>query len=270
MTKSFIEHYEYAIKGTPCEKALEEKSYLHIPENVVDLFPGDPDLPKIGAVSYIGFPLLDPAKNILGNIAVVDTRPMPDSFRNLAVFRIFAARATAELLRLRAEAELRGREEKLRGVFNGAMDAIVELDREFRITMLNPSAQRLFGTMFDKVLSTALKPFLVREDYDRLAGIIRKLESQPKTERNIWIPEGLTAVTAHGEKIRTEATLSHYEMNGAPFYALILRDVNKRYEAEKLIDSFDGIAPGRRHRLAGFSRHSARCAPGGTRKSECS
>ena len=233
----FIEHYEYAIKGTPCEKALEEKSYLHIPENVVNLFPGDPDLPKIGAVSYIGFPLLDPANNIIGNIAVVDTRPMPDSFRNLALFRIFAARATAELLRLRAEVELRGREEKLRGVFNGAMDAIVELDGEFRITMLNPSAQRLFGTRVDKVLHTAFKPFLQREDYDRLAGIIRKLETQPKTERNIWIPEGLTAMTAHGEKVRAEATLSHYEMNGALFYALILRDVNKRYEAEKLIDS---------------------------------
>jgi PAS domain S-box-containing protein len=98
-----------------------------------------------------------------------------------------------------------------------AIDAIVELDREFRITMLNPSAQRQFGTMVDKVLRTAFKPFLLREDYDRLAGIIRKLETQPKTRRNIWIPEGLTAITAHGEKIRTEASLSHYEMNGALF-----------------------------------------------------
>ncbi len=88
----YVEHYEYDIKGTPCEKMFRDKKYFHVPENVVDLFPCDPDLPKLGAVSYISFPLLDPLNNILGNVAVVDTRPMPYSFRNLALFKIFGAR----------------------------------------------------------------------------------------------------------------------------------------------------------------------------------
>jgi hypothetical protein len=54
----YIEHYEYDIQGTPCDKMFGDKKYFHVPENVVDLFLGDPDLPKIGAVSYIGFRLL--------------------------------------------------------------------------------------------------------------------------------------------------------------------------------------------------------------------
>jgi hypothetical protein len=53
--EEYVEHYEYDIQGTPCEKMFRDKKYFHVPENVVDLFPGDPDLPKIGAVSYIGF-----------------------------------------------------------------------------------------------------------------------------------------------------------------------------------------------------------------------
>ncbi|RJQ65785.1 MAG: hypothetical protein C4519_27140 [Desulfobacteraceae bacterium] len=40
---AYVEDYEYAMPGTPCENVLKNKSYLHIPENVVDLFPGDPE-----------------------------------------------------------------------------------------------------------------------------------------------------------------------------------------------------------------------------------
>ena len=53
----FVEHYKYDIAGTPCEASLKNKSFLHIPENVVELFPEDPDLAEFGAVSYMSFPL---------------------------------------------------------------------------------------------------------------------------------------------------------------------------------------------------------------------
>jgi GAF domain-containing protein len=43
---------------------------------------------------------------ILGNLAVLDTRPLPCEPRSEALMRIFAARAAAELLRLRAESEI--------------------------------------------------------------------------------------------------------------------------------------------------------------------
>ncbi len=99
LADDFVDHYVYDIVGTPCEASLKNKTFFHIRENVVELFPGDPDLAELGAVSYMGFPVIDPNDNILGNIAVVDTKPMPESYRNLALFRIFAARTTAELLR---------------------------------------------------------------------------------------------------------------------------------------------------------------------------
>ncbi len=233
----YVEQYEYDIRGTPCEEMLNKRSYLHIPQNVVDLFPGDPDLSKIGAVSYIGFPLLDDHRYILGNIAVVDTRPMPDSFRNLAVFRIFAARATAEILRLKAEAELRSREEKLRSIFDGAMDAIVELDKDFRVALMNPSAIKLFGVAPDHAPGSLLEPFLIQQDFRRLTEFIRKWGASQQTQRKIWFPGGLTIVNTLGENICTEATLSQLDMHGEPYYVLIFRDVKERHEAEKLITS---------------------------------
>ena len=233
--EEYVEHYEYDIQGTPCEKMLQNKEYFHVPENVVNLFPGDPDLSKIGAVSYIGFPLLDPLNNILGNIAVVDTHPMPSSFRNLALFKIFGARATAEILRLNAEAVLQEREEKLRGIFEGAMDAIVELDQDFLITMLNPSARNLIGRQNDDIIGTTFEPLLVNNDFLRLTDFVRTLKDRQRADRKAWIPGGLTVVNAQGKKICTEATLSQLEIFGAPYYVLILRNAEELYEAETII-----------------------------------
>jgi PAS domain S-box-containing protein len=55
---------------------------------------------------------------------------------------------------LNAEAILQEREEKLRGIIEGAMDAIVELDQDFRITMLNLSANKLIGRQNDDINGT--------------------------------------------------------------------------------------------------------------------
>ncbi len=234
---AFVQHYEYDIEGTPCEPSLKNKTFLHVPENVIELFPGDPDLAKFGAVSYLGFPLIDAEDTILGNIAVVYTKPMPESFRSLSVFRIFAARATAELLRLRADAEIRAREEKLAGVFNGAMDAIVELDRNLNIRMMNPAAERTFECRGYGCLGRSFTRFLESADTAAIKQITRTLPDLPKGQRSMWVSQGLMARTRDGRKIAAEATISQIDLDNGPTYVLILRDVNERYEARKTIDS---------------------------------
>ncbi len=236
----FVEGYEYDIAGTPCEPTIRRKSHLHIPEAVVDLFPGDPDLPRVGAVSYMGFPLLDDRQRVLGNIAVLDTRPMPESFRHLALFRVFASRATAELLRLKAEAEVRAREEKLSGLFSGAFDAIVELDGDVEIQMVNPSAEALLGVGADEAVGRPFADFLTHRDRRRLAGFLSRLDGHAEDRRSLWIPGGISVSSAGGKTVAAEATLSRFDMRGTPFYVLILRDVNERVEAEKTIASLRG------------------------------
>ena len=234
---SYVDHYEYEITGTPCEPTIKKKTFQHIPDNVVKLFPADPDLPKVGAVSYMGFPLLDQKRRILGNLAVLDNQPMPESFRSQAIFRIFAARATAELLRIRAEADIRSREEKLSGIFKGAMDAIVELDEAFNITMINPAGERIFRCHRDHVLGQSFMQFITSEDSLRLKNIVHRLRAHPQNERHVWVPQGLVALTTDREKIAAEATLSQITVANKYGYVLILRDVNERYEAQEKIES---------------------------------
>ena len=106
----WVEDFEYDIAETPCEAVVENSTLIHIPDNVVELYPNDPDLRFADAVSYLGVPLVDVDGKMLGHLAVLDTRPMPEEPEIVALFRIFAARATAELQRIRAESKVRERE----------------------------------------------------------------------------------------------------------------------------------------------------------------
>ncbi len=99
----------------------------------------------MGVASYMSMPLLDLDGAIVGHLAVLDMRPMLAEPRAQALFQIFAARAGAELRRLRAEAQVLEREQKLGRLVGSAMDAIVELDRHLTITQMNPAAERVFG-----------------------------------------------------------------------------------------------------------------------------
>lgn len=131
----YLDEYEFNITGTPCETVFQEKQLYHIPENIIELFPADKMLSSVNAVSYLGAPLLDSNGVILGNLAVLDTRPMPEEARNVALFKIFADRAASELCRLGAENKLRERTAELHKEYN-RKSAELEEARSIQLNML--------------------------------------------------------------------------------------------------------------------------------------
>jgi PAS domain S-box-containing protein len=237
MNGEWLDGYEHKIDGTPCEAVVEESRLVHYADNVLQLYPDDPDVKQIGAVSYMGAPLLDMDGKVLGHLAVMDVRPMPEEPKTQALFRIFAARAAAELRRLRAEAELREREEKLGRLVDSALDAIIDLDSECLITMMNPAAEKILGTRESDVVGKDFGRYLSQESKDKLCGLLEELDALPDGQRFLWIAGGLDARTAEGQPFTAEATLSRYEMHGQVFHTLILRNVNDRLEAERRIQA---------------------------------
>src|SRR5215471_14574284 len=109
----FVDNFDYEIKGTACESVVESKGLVHIPDRLTDLYPEDPDLIPVKAVSYLGVPLLDPFREVMGHLSVLDTKPLPGEPRLISLFEIFASRAASEQRRLRHEMEIRVREEEL-------------------------------------------------------------------------------------------------------------------------------------------------------------
>jgi PAS domain S-box-containing protein len=230
----WIPNFEYAIGGTPCADVIESGRLVHIADNMIALYPHDEPGREMGAVSYLGLPFLDADRRVLGHLSVLDRRPMPANPRAEALIRIFAARATAELLRLRAETALRQREEKLTGLVDSAMDAIVELDDALRVTRMNPAAARLFGQV---AIGAEFGCLLSPDSGARLGGLAAELGARAEGERSLWIPGPLTARLASGGEFPAEATLSRFDVHRRVFYTLILRNVNERLEAERRIRS---------------------------------
>jgi PAS domain S-box-containing protein len=109
------DNIEWDVIGTPCEDVVRG-NLCHYPAGVRQRFPEDKRSVDWGIESYLGVPLRDAQGRHLGHLAVFDERPMPAEPRKLFIFRIFAARAAAELERLQYETRLRESEQRWRSL----------------------------------------------------------------------------------------------------------------------------------------------------------
>ncbi len=144
---------EYDLQGTPCQDVVRG-NLCHHPAGVAKEFPADLALEELGIESYLGVPLIAPDGRHLGHLAAFDTKAMPAEPRNLLIFRIFAARAAAELTRLHLERTLVENEERLRDLYQEAPIAYVKEDLDSRFISANRAAMRILGITPEEVPGT--------------------------------------------------------------------------------------------------------------------
>lgn len=147
------QNLEWALAGTPCEDVVHG-GLCHHPRGISQKFCHDLAMVEMGIESYLGVPLKDGAGNVLGHLAVFDQRPMPEEPRRLFIFKIFAARAAAELQRLRVEQALAHSEQRFRDLFDNAPIAYVLEDTETRFVRANQAAMNLLGLKPEDVPGT--------------------------------------------------------------------------------------------------------------------
>jgi PAS domain S-box-containing protein len=146
----FEESVTWNILGTPCQDVVTGK-LCHYPRDVARLFPDDAPMVEWGIDSYLGVPLVALDGQHLGHLAVFDTKPMPDDPRKLFIFRIFAARAVAELERLRSEQLLRDSEQRFRDLFDEAPIAYVHEGLDSQFISANAAALRILGVKPEEI-----------------------------------------------------------------------------------------------------------------------
>jgi PAS domain S-box-containing protein len=221
--------------GTPCESVLDGQMSHH-PCDLQRLFPLDVGLVSWKAESYCGVPLLDGNSTTVGHLAIIDDRPMPDGPRGLAIMRIFAARARAEIDRLRAEAAVRESEERLASILDSALDAVIACDAQQQIEYVNRAAPKIFACEANAMVGHSLRQFLTgslqRHVDDGLLSLAR-----PQTPAQVLAGTDLFAKRANGAAFAVEATLSRLPLRDRNLYTLIVRDIEeRRLAAERLRD----------------------------------
>jgi PAS domain S-box-containing protein len=98
-----------------------------------------------------GVPLRGSDGSLLGHLYVFDQAAQPADPRAQLIMQIFAARAAAEVQRLRLEQSLRQSEERFRDLFDEAPIAYVHEDLQSRFIRANRTAQRILGIKPEEV-----------------------------------------------------------------------------------------------------------------------
>lgn len=155
----FLDNFEYDLVGTPCEIVMKGENY-YCTADLDSFFPKD-----AGVKSYFGVPIYLSNGEVLGHIAVFDTKPMTVSTKQLNILKIFASRAGAEIERKVADEKLRAAnaelevllkesEERFRDLFEEAPIAYVHEGLDSKFIKANKAALRILGVRPDEVPHT--------------------------------------------------------------------------------------------------------------------
>ncbi len=128
---------------------------------------------------------------------------------------------------------LRVNEARFAGIINSAMDAIISIDQEQKITLFNPAAERIFGYKAADVLGKPvdiLIPPQYREGHRR---DVERFGETGVTSRSMTSPGQLTGLRSDGETFPIEATISQLEEGGERIFTVILRDTSERVKAHR-------------------------------------
>ncbi len=135
-----VEPVDYVLAGTPCAETMRNGVRLY-PRGLSERFPSAAHLRELGVEGYVGVRLDDSEERSSGLLVALFDEPMELPAETLALVRIFAARAAAELERLTAERHIR----RAAAVFRNTSEGIVIAAADGDIVDTNPAFLEMTG-----------------------------------------------------------------------------------------------------------------------------
>jgi len=120
---------------------------------------------------------------------------------------------------------------KMKGLIEGAMDAIIMFDASFRIVLTNPSAEKILEN--SDVMQRNVLFFLDEKSSD----LIESLVNSSLKSAHQYLGDVVTVIGSNEGKTLNEGTISKYGTNDEIFYTLILRNIEERLKAEDTIQT---------------------------------
>jgi len=135
--------------------------------------------------------------------------------------------ARAEAARAQAKAEARFRE-----LMEAAPDAILQIDRQGQIVLVNRTTEKLFGYRRDELVGKSVEILIPSRFRERHAGFRTGCLSYPLTRNMNAVPDP-RARRKDGSEISVEIDISPVETEEGALFTCIIRDVTERKRLEE-------------------------------------
>jgi two-component system, cell cycle sensor histidine kinase and response regulator CckA len=225
-----------------CAHAILETDVLVVPDATRDprfsvnaLVTGPPHIRF-----YAGAPVIVAEGHALGTVAVVDYEPRQPTDAQLEGLRALGRQVAAQLAlrrraleeRRRAATEAQQTADRRRAMLDSALDAIVGMDAEGRLTEFNPAAERMFGYAREEAIGALLAdlivPVTLRERH--ASGLRRYLTSGDSAMLGRRVEAG--AVRRDGTEFPVELSIQRIGTAWPPMFTGFIRDITDRKQLE--------------------------------------
>jgi len=129
------------------------------------------------------------------------------------------------------------------GAVNAASEAIVTVDEQQRIVMINPAAQRMFGCSAADALGSPLSRFIPADRREAHARHVADFARTGVLEASMGERGLISGLRANGEVFAAAASISRVAVNGPAgpihYFTALLRDLSREQDLQQQIDALN-------------------------------
>jgi PAS domain S-box-containing protein len=174
-------------------------------------------------------------RGIVGVLQLSSSAVREFSDQEVEIAQSFADQAALALESVRLHGNLRASEERTRLIVDTALDAVITIDEDGRVTGWNAQAERTFGWSREEVLGRVLAETIIPPRYRaaHAEGLRRYRASGqgPVVNRRLE----LSALHRDGREFPVELSISPVSLAGGTTFSAFVRDITERKQAEAAI-----------------------------------
>jgi PAS domain S-box-containing protein len=134
---------------------------------------------------------------------------------------------------IKMEAEVRDSQNRLAGIIDSAMDAIITVDGQQHIILFNKAAEEVFGYPAEEALGKELSLFIPSRYREAHHEHIHRFERTGISNRRMSRYGSVVGLRANGQEFPMEAAISQVKVGEQSLHTVILRDVSERKRLEE-------------------------------------